>query len=336
MKTIDCRPIIFGFVFFILCFAEASGKESCPSVPPILRIETVPIYYDDKGSKQDAGQLILHNQTIRPLRTFLAELTRFVDRPESARAERFTCPLTLLKAWAESDALLMKPSNFSGVRERERFGIGINVVAIKLLANGQQLGAGVLQWIGSLNKAIMRDFDLRKRVDNLYAWSGVNAASYALINTSAIALDYQNTVWRHAIDQIDENGFVASELRRGPRALIYHEYYLSALLVFRTFRNALGYPISDIDTGKIQKLAARVGTSLCDDAALNAATGEIQQVRPRAAEFSPIIIFGADVIDKNWRRCGVTDPSLTDVSLGGDLDQTLQAIHKLRKHPEIH
>ena len=230
-------------VLFVLLMVTAPIKAEsqqapggCPNDPAVARVEAEPIYSDAQGSAVDAERLHRHEQQILPLRNFVTDVSQRADSADRSEQE---CALGMMLDWAKSRAMEAPPTDFGGLRELERFTISLNVIALKLRADGSSVEP-LLDWLGDLNHTVMERFGTRGRVDNLYVWSGVAAASYALLGGDGVSRSYANGVWRRGIAAIRPDGFVDSELGRGSRALLYHVYDLSALLTLRAFRNALG------------------------------------------------------------------------------------------------
>jgi len=294
------------------------GGGTCPNDPPLAQVEAVPIYSDAKGSVVDADNLRLHEQQILPLRNFVTDASSRADSDDRGERE---CALRMMRDWAKTGAMAQPPADFNGLRELERFTISLNIIALKLRADGLDI-APLLDWLGTLNHTVIQRFENRNMVDNLDVWSGVAAASFALLSGDDVARRHEDTVWKQGIAAIRPDGFVNSELRRGARALSYHVYDLSALLTLNAFRSALGEPISAQDRAALARLVDRVGSSLCEPSAMTAAAGGMTQEKVRPIVFAPIAAFAGNFADARMRSCGASDIPITDPILGGDLNKT--------------
>jgi poly(beta-D-mannuronate) lyase len=315
---------------FFAATAQAAGSGlaglgECPDDPSIIRVEAKPIYSDPKGSIFDPEKLHRHAQQIMPLRKFVTDASERADGVD--RGTR-NCALSMMSAWAKAGAMAEAPTDFGGLRELERFTISLNIIALKLRADGLKIDP-LLGWLGNLNHTVIDRFAERGRVDNLYVWSGVAAASYALLKVDDPARRYEDAVWIRAVSVIRPDGFVDSELRRGSRTLSYHAYDLSALLTLRALRTALGEPLSGQDRTVVMRLVDRVGSSLCDPSQIVTASGGMAQETSRAIEFAPLIAFAGDLADGRLSRCGPPDIPTTDPILGGNLDRTAKILTDL-------
>jgi hypothetical protein len=153
----------------------------------------------------------------------------------------------------------------------------------------------------------------------------VNAASLTLIDGDRNALQYENQVWRAGLAQIGPDGYLPSELRRQSRALLYHQYYASALIFLRQLRAALGQLPTARDDADLRRLIERVEAALCDPAAMAGIAGA-QQEPPSADQFAVGLAFGDGLVDERWTRCGTKPPEMRDDTLGGRFDRTRAAL----------
>jgi hypothetical protein len=172
--------------------ATVPAEPNCPIPSAVTQVSAASMYANSSGSVVDQTGLHLNQQLIEPLRLFDRALTAKMDG--SAIQADLACAETLLKTWAAADALLKEPTSFPPIRERQRFTIGINVGALKLQSHGGVIDDTVMAWLHQLNAAIMADFAKRNIVDNLYVWSAVDAASFALLSGDQAASQYQDRV----------------------------------------------------------------------------------------------------------------------------------------------
>jgi poly(beta-D-mannuronate) lyase len=303
--------------------ASGGDRPECPTMAAVTEVRAAAIYSDRAGSVVESGGLHENQELVRPLRDFDTAITTRVDGTAgSVKQEDLDCAANLMRSWATGAAMLTKPGSFPAVRERARFCIGINIAAFKLRRRVGRLDAETLKWLGILNHSIEEDFGTRGIVDNLYLWSGVDAGTYALVAHDPEAIRYLNLVWEKGLAEVGGNGFVRSELGRQSRALLYHQYYLSALLFMRQIRDALGDGTTPDENAALRRLAARVDEGQCDPKAVMVASGGYQQEIPPPEQFVVGTVFGAGIVDDRWSTCGRRPDSLRDATLGGDLEQT--------------
>ncbi|MGK7871398.1 alginate lyase family protein [Falsiroseomonas sp. E2-1-a20] len=266
-----------------------------------------------------------HLEMLRPLNEFMQDVARATDEPGGA--VDFHCAVALLRSWAAAGALLERPLELNGTVERSQMALGLNVLAVKLGDAGVPLDGMTLNWLDRLTTETI-DFFERRPFGNLEVWSGANAASLLLLRPSRRASAYQDRVWHQATAHIGPDGTVPSELRRGRRAMVYHQYYLSAVLVLRSLREARGLRATADENQAIHRLGALVSESHCNAAAIGAAAG-IQQDRTGPADQRIMAAFGQEVVTEQFRRCAPRAASTVVPLLGGRLDRVQQILARL-------
>lgn len=329
-------------IFFILLSSffpagtRALADDSCPVAAPVAEVRAARMYSDAAGSVIDAQGLRQNTELILPLRTFDRTVADRVDRSDpTSRAANLDCAAGMLHAWAAGRAMLIRPASFPASRERARFVLGLNIASLKLFSLQGHADPVVVAWLQALNRDIMGEFARRDVVDNLYVWSGVNAASFALLNPDGEAIRYQQTVWQKGLAQIGSDGFLPSELRRKERALGYHHYYLSGLLVLRRLRAALGQAPTAAEDTALRRLADTIEDGLCDPTAMMRASGGSVQAPLEPDGFAIGLVFGHGIIDARWSRCGKKPARNDDETLGGRLDITAQLLQEIEATREI-
>jgi poly(beta-D-mannuronate) lyase len=311
----------------------AQGMDAaCPSFAPVGRVEGITWYTDKAGSVADAAAQHRNDELQSPIRKMLGYLETTLDASDG-KSPTTDCAFKIVQQWAGERALLDPPISTQARIERNRFVIALNVIALKLRELDYPLGSMVLSWLKDLNDAVITYFEKGTNRANLYTWSGVAEASFALLSGDRRAAVYEKEVWRDSITEITADGFLRGELTRAHRALIYHQYAFSALLMLRQMRLALGDSESAGDRAALQRLADRISWSLCDPRQMMAASGATQEMPDQTAYRVPDT-FGDGLLDANWAKCGITPPHFNDVNLGGRLDLTARLLERLAgDHP---
>jgi len=294
---------------------------------PVLRVEGRNFYSDTKGSVVDPEKLHEHLELILPLRAFATDASK---RADSSDPEEQKWGFAMMHAWAKGRALLDAPLDFIGKRERQRFTIALNIIALKLRACGLNIEP-LLAWLNQLNRGVIADFAQHVAIGNLYVWSGVCAASCALLDADSDAKRYENHVWQRSVDGIRADGFIEPEIRRGARALLYHVYYLSALLTLAAFRRALGESPSRKDYIFINCLVAGLGRALYDPSPLVALSGSREQDVIPPIQLAPIMAWGTDFLNPGFLSYVSGEIPADDPILGGDLSKTAEILAHLRR-----
>ena len=325
------KPILAAAGFFLMNPQTGLAAENCPNDPPLQQVRSEAHYADSHGSIIDPVKLHESMVEIMPLRRFVTDASERAD--SSSRADQ-QCAYEMMLSWAKAGAMTEKPATPPGNRSQERFTIALNIIALKLKAQGFDMSP-LRGWLDKINMLVIDVFERHPVVDNLGVWSGVAAASYAAVSGNADAKRYADSVWGRAIANVRPDGFVDTELRRAGRALGYHAYYLSALVTLHAFRNALGEPLTASERSAIKRLADRVNSSLCDHSAMAQAAGAEQQTENlRPIEFSPIVTFDKDLGlgEPITGRCTPEGVPSTDPILGGNFARTAAMLAQLQRH----
>jgi poly(beta-D-mannuronate) lyase len=292
----------------------------------------VTFYVDQAGSVVDPEAQGRNEELQAPIRNMLSYVETALDAT-NGKSPTTDCVFDVIRQWAARRALLNPPASSQGLIERTRYAIALNVIALKLRRLDYALGNAVLGWLTDFDVAVITYFEKGTNRANLYTWSGVAAASFALFTGDRRATAYEDEVWRTSIAEITADGFLPKELTRAHRALIYHQYAFSALLMLRQMRLALGEGESAADRAALQRLSARISSSLCDQQAMATASGATQEM-PDHTAFRVPDTFGDKLLDANWTKCGITPPHYNDVNLGGRLDMTARLLQRLAAdHP---
>jgi len=313
--------------------SSAAETIDCPGDPVVTRVEAASVYSDSQGSIVDPEKLKQSLDLIAPLRKFVTDASLRADSPDHTQQD---CAFRMMLGWARGGSMLEEPADFAGQRERERFTIALNIIALKLRSDGFDI-APLLGWLGELNRGVSDDFEKRNRVDNLYIWSGVAAASYAVLNGNAVAQGYADKVWDQGIAAIRPDGYVDSELRRASRAMLYHEYYVSALLTLHAFRKALGEAMTPMEHAGLKLLIDRIAGSYCDPSAMVSTAGGYPQEKIPLLQLSPAVAFGKnlDFSDPLFGACAPQGIPVLDPILGGNFDKTANILSNLRRSEHV-
>lgn len=320
----NAAPYRAAVLLLVAIAAQAAAAErSCPVAAPVAVVMGRNWYGDRAGSQVDENALRAHQTDIQPLRVFVTGLISALEEGQSA------CAQDNLRAWARAHALLQEPSNFAGVRERLRFGMGISFAALRMEASGHALDVETRAWIGAINAAIARNFEKRGIVDNLYVWSGAAAGLANLVAADPHLDAFADKVWRNAIEAIGFDGTLNSELRRGRRALLYHAYYLVGLLILRETRVA-----SESDLASVKRLYAWTRSGSCDVKSVAPAKGlPLDQFPINANDIAAMSVFRADL---GPAPCDGRPGDFSDALRGGDLRATFSAMRARAAHSSAH
>ena len=295
-----------------------NSSENCQLHEPLAVVSGEGFYGDKAGSVVDAGALERHLAHILPLRRYVTDLIKHVEEG------RLHCAAANLRHWAASKSMLRQPTNFSGMRERQRFALAINLAALRLVDSGHKLDRQALTWLNALNRRVVSDFEHRDSGDNLYAWSGTTAAIGWLLTRDARLSDHARDVRRKATRVIQPNGIIPTEQRRGSRSLMYHTHYLAALLMLE--EAGFGGGAADEESSLLLYRLVRSGT--CDRVKSPYNGRMTAQHRPNPSDVETVAVFGAT---RRLKLCDPRTPMKRDPLRGGDSGAALKAIERATK-----
>jgi len=308
---------------------HARGDE-CPIIPPVPKVQAQNIYADESGSVALRGIEENNRKLTANITAMLQQLHATFDRPSSSRQKQ--CAADLLDRWAKGGALLQAPETATARVERVLLALAINIAILKQKSSGYDVTANELAWTQQLTEAVESDYGADALVgtryyrNNTFFWTGAVFAVHAVVTGQELDRRKAFRAWRQAIARIDNQGYLPAELQRGSRALIYHQFSLSALLITRSAIQALGGTASREEKDALQRLAATIGKALCDATDLSRLAGSKTQEAPGEWGFRVSSVFAHDLTDSNWTTCGKTNVSNVDIKLGGDLEQTKRAL----------
>ncbi len=301
----------------LLAGHACAAQPKCEVFAPLAVVKAQPRYSDKAGSVVDEASVATSEAEVKPLRDFVTYLVKAHDVGNSG------CARSNLLAWASANALLAEPVNFAGGRERLRFTTAIDLAVLRMGTGFRD--ARVLGWLRELNMRIADDFGRRKQHDNLGVWSAVAAATANVLVGDPRLQEYADGVWREALGAIRFDGTVPTELKRESRSLLYHAYYLSALLLLQSAREAAGSPATPQERTRLLRLYQLVASGSCDIGAFTAhARTSLKQERPRDSDVATIKAFAPD-FPASAPLCSRASADHFDPLLGGTIRATKEA-----------
>jgi poly(beta-D-mannuronate) lyase len=319
-------------------YAASPAGETCPVFPPVMSLSLADIYADAKGSVPNEAAVRGNRDLIAGLDQFMRYLEQALDSPNARQGDAaVACAYGNFKQWATARALTVEPKPYSreGATKRGEYLIGIDILALKFKAAGFAMDGDMLAWLRTLNHENITSYERASNRGNLRIWSAAAAALYAIIERDPATLDFQDRVWHEAMAAIHDDGTIDAEMARGQRALIYHMFSLSATLVLRSAREALGYPETPQDHSRLKRLADMIGHTLCKPGDIEHTAQAIQEI-PGDWGYRIPVGFGADMLDQDWSRCGRPHAALSDPTSGGDARHSADLLSRFAKQAERH
>lgn len=313
----------------------------CPRPPPaVVDLELERYYADARGSEVDPALKEAHAAATAPLTRFLREVTREADRAVTRRdggkaPEKARCVGRWLAAWAESGALLGRMSGPQAEAERkwDLAGLALAYLKLKPELDGKTRTA-IEAWLGRLATASSAFFDDRGRKrNNHWYWLGAGLAATALATDDARLFESARGVMRDAARDIGGDGTLRHELARGSRALHYHAFSATALVILAELGAARGEDWYAMEDGALHRLVEVTARGLADPAVFDRLSGVAQErpVRPGAGWTT---LYAA-------RFPGRLPPEAPEAApahrwLGGDVRVLAATLAALRDQPRQH
>lgn len=220
----------------------------------------------------------------------ITQMERLVSRQviaweHSGNPRYADCVVMALNQWASAGALTGPAANHTGKSMRKWALATFSSVWLQLIFSPQhpltpypQQQQNISRWLGdvaNLTAQEWRNLPLEK-VNNHSYWAGWALMATAVVTGRQDLFDESLAIYRTAMQQVDEAGFLPNELRRRQRAFSYHNYALQPLVMIALFAQANGVDVRDENQRALQRLGARVIAGLDDASAFRQRTGVAQ------------------------------------------------------------
>jgi poly(beta-D-mannuronate) lyase len=195
------------------------------------------------------------------------------------------CAVAWLDTWAQADALMSTDFNHTGKSIRKwtlgslaSAWVSLKFSASKPLAAYPQQAQRIEAWFTRLAEQTVRDWSNLplKQVNNHSYWAAWAVMASAVALNRHDLFDWAVERFHVAATQVNSDGFLPNELRREQRALSYHNYALTPLVMIAAFAAANGVDLREDEDAALRRLAERVMSGLADPAAFVRATGKQQ------------------------------------------------------------
>lgn len=218
MRHLSIRPLIATLLAVAALFGAAPPSRACEVPTPVRTIDP-PGYYDDAAG---------YARAVKPMRDFVSKVNTAADHGD------WSCALTLLDSWAQSDALMGHISGYQGYYERSWAGTDFAMVILRMPrglreANRAQFNA-IDPWLERIAIATRDAEAINHLHNNLVYWAGLDLIAIGTVTDNASLIDSGLLRVREGIRDIGPDGSLAREVKRGNRALHYHTFALLPLV----------------------------------------------------------------------------------------------------------
>jgi len=272
---------------------QREGKApACPAVPQPYTGE---LQFTSKYEGSGKARATLNRKAEKNFREQTSHITRLEKEAgrmitgymRTGQPERLECAIEWLDQWASADALESDQFNHTG-KSMRKWALGslagawlrLKFSESQPLAAYPQQSARIEAWFTRLAEHTVRewsDLPLRK-INNHSYWAAWSVMAVAVIDDHRDLFDWSVSQFRIAANQVDNEGYLANEMRRSQRALAYHNYALPPLAMIAAFAEANQVDLRGENHGALQRLAERVLQGARNPAAFAQRTGAKQDM----------------------------------------------------------
>lgn len=307
------------------------ASYSCPAIVHLSAdLTTNGFYSDSKSSIIDPEKWKAYAASSGPYKELGNRIVAAADayRTTGSR-DAVKCALSQMEA-ATKDGVLTGRMSSNQAYYVQGWVIGaISISYLKvrnsgLITHGQE--RTILNWIQKVVSQSQNYFDQHSKAghgdaqNNHLYWAGVEVAAAGIAANDRQLFDWAMGTYHAGISQIQPDGSLPQEMRRGQRALHYHLYALAPLVYLAEFGEDNGLHSYAERDYAIKKLAALCIAGLGDNSFFVKTTGIAQDTPngPLAAEqISWLKIYSARFPDPRLTKLLEQTQSLSYMYLGG-------------------
>jgi poly(beta-D-mannuronate) lyase len=184
----------------------------------------------------------------------------------------------------------------------------------------------ILPWIVKVVQQTMDYYDTRRRKEtgdaenNHLYWAGVEVSAAGIAANNRTLFDWGIDTYRVGVGEIEPDGSLPLEMKRGQRALHYHLFAAAPLVYLAEFGEDNGLDLYAEHSYAVKKLATLSTRGLVDNSFFVKAAGVAQDTPkgpPTAEEISWAKIYVSRFLDAETSTLLAAAPSLSYMYLGG-------------------
>lgn len=268
---------------------KPQGRFACPATPdPVSDVLAEPFYSDPSGSIVDPLRYAAREAAVKPLSQFIDGVTRGADRwltahppqPDAAR-----CALAMLDTWASANAMLGRVTSQGGY-ERKWILAGAALAYLRLRGapgHDPAEAARIEGWIGRLGHAVKAYYDrpprraaVSDKINNHLYWAALATAAAGIVAGDRGLFDWAMAKARFGLSQIEPDGTLKLEIARAGKALHYHVFSVTPLVMLAEIAAANGVDLYGERDGALRRLVHRVAADLAGAGHVERLTGTPQ------------------------------------------------------------
>jgi poly(beta-D-mannuronate) lyase len=229
----------------------------------------VPGFYDDPDG---------YSRAIAPLHAFINRVNKAADAGDKA------CLVNLLDGWARADALMAPLAGYQGYYERSWAGTDFALALLRFFPPGRTAGptlpVSISAWLVRIAISTRDAEAINHLHNNLVYWAGLDLASIGTLARRPDLVDAGIARTREGVRDIQQNGTLERELKRGERALHYHNFALIPLVFTAELARLRGVDLYSENNGAVRRLADLVIKAVQDPASFSAYSPTPQHLFP--------------------------------------------------------
>jgi poly(beta-D-mannuronate) lyase len=260
----------------------STPSTPCPApIPPVRDVLGTAYYTDVKHSIIDPAKRAQDSDAAAPLRRFEQIVLEQGDQYLASNGtdkRSSDCVLSQLDSWAGANALM---GHFWATGEGHRMWavVGLSIAFLSVRdapAQNQAAVQRVSRWLSVLGHAIQKRCEAGVR-NNVYDWAAAAAVASGVAAQDRELFDWGIEAGRNGTLEVSPDGSLPLELSRGQRALSYHSFALTALMLVAEFGRANGADIYSLNDHALDRLANFILVSMQDESAIAQLSG-VQQL----------------------------------------------------------
>jgi len=266
------------------------SSYNCPKAVGLPKdIVAFDFYTDAKHSIPDPTRMKAYADAERTFDLPMEAAEHAADAyQQSGKTSAAVCVVQLLKAVAASDAMTgTKASNQSYYLQNWVLG-GMAVAYLKVMpahAASNEDDALITGWMGKVGWQVEAYFEARRQKktsdgqNNHLYWAGFAAMAAAIAANDHKLFDWGVQTYWDGVHNIQPDGTLPLEMGRGQKALHYHLFAVTPLVMMAELGEANGLPMYAANNQALQKLAVRCLAGLADNSYFRLKSG-VEQDTP--------------------------------------------------------
>jgi poly(beta-D-mannuronate) lyase len=303
----------------------------CPAVVHLSPdLTTSGFYSDSKSSIIDPEKWKAYAATSGPYKELGNRIINAADAYQATGSrDALDCALLLMDTAAKDKVLTGKMSSHQAYYVQGWVIGAVAIAYLKVRDSGlvsDEQKKAILPWIANVVSQSQEYFDQHRKSgtgdsqNNHLYWAGVEVAAAGIATDNRQLFDWGMETYHAGISQIQPDGSLPQEMRRGQRALHYHLYALAPLVYLAEFGEDNGLHSYAERDYAIKKLVTLCVAGLQDNSFFVKATGIAQDTPngpPAAEQISWAKIYLARFPDPQLAKLVGQAKSLSYMYLGG-------------------